>query len=70
MGKFKIDLLNTFAPEKVITQKYTKELGLHNSSFSDVYEDSVTIDTNTTKSLMDHKWLEATANSHIHVVTN
>ena len=53
-GKLKLDLPNTFAPQKGDDpEKYTKGLGLQNSSFPDVYEEIVTMDTNAAKSLMN-----------------
>ncbi|SNR31168.1 hydroxymethylglutaryl-CoA synthase [Halorubrum vacuolatum] len=57
-GKLKLDLPNTFAPEKGDDPaKYTKGLGLNNSSFPDVYEDIVTMGANAAKTLMDRKGL-------------
>lgn len=55
-GKLKLDLPGTFAPEKGDDpEKYTKGLGLNNSSFPDVYEDIVTMGANAAKGLMDRK---------------
>lgn len=55
-GKLKLDLPNTFAPQKGDDpEKYTKGLGLTNSSFPDVYEDIVTMGANAAKRLMDRK---------------
>ena len=43
-GKLKLDLAETFAPAQGDDPgKYTKGLGLHASSFPDVYEDIVTM---------------------------
>jgi len=73
-GKLKLDLPGTFAPEHGDDpEKYTKGLGLTNSSFPDVYEDIVTMGANAAKGLMDREGLEpedvgridvATARSH------
>ena len=57
-GKLKLDLPGTFAPEKGDDpEKYTKGLGLNNSSFPDVYEDIVTMGANAAKALMDRTGL-------------
>jgi hydroxymethylglutaryl-CoA synthase len=57
-GKLKLDLPGTFAPEKGDDpEKYTKGLGLNNSSFPDVYEDIVTMGANAAKRLMDRNGL-------------
>ena len=57
-GKLKLDLPNTFAPQKGDDpEKYTKGLGLTNSSFPDVYEDIVTMGANAAKALMDREGL-------------
>jgi hydroxymethylglutaryl-CoA synthase len=57
-GKLKLDLPNTFAPQKgEDPEKYTKGLGLESSSFPDVYEDIVTMGANAAKRLMDRKGL-------------
>ncbi|GAA0523093.1 hydroxymethylglutaryl-CoA synthase [Halorubrum aquaticum] len=57
-GKLKLDLPGTFAPQKGDDpEKYTKGLGLTNSSFPDVYEDIVTMGANAAKRLMDRKGL-------------
>ncbi|SFG43993.1 hydroxymethylglutaryl-CoA synthase [Halopelagius inordinatus] len=57
-GKLKLDLAETFAPQKgEDPEKYTKGIGLEQSSFPDVYEDIVTMGANAAKSLMDRKGL-------------
>ncbi|WP_459823763.1 hydroxymethylglutaryl-CoA synthase [Halorubrum luteum] len=69
-GKLKLDLPNTFAPQKGDDpEKYTKGLGLHNSSFPDVYEDIVTMGANASKRLMDRKGLEPDDIGRIDVAT-
>ncbi len=69
-GKLKLDLPNTFAPEKGDDpEKYTKGLGLYNSSFPDVYEDIVTMGANAAKSLMDRKGLVPSDIGRIDVAT-
>jgi len=69
-GKLKLDLPNTFAPEKGDDPaKYTKGLGLNNSSFPDVYEDIVTMGANAAKSLMDRKGLAPEDIGRIDVAT-
>ncbi len=69
-GKLKLDLPNTFAPEKGDDpEKYTKGLGLNNSSFPDVYEDIVTMGANAAKSLMDRKGLVPADIGRIDVAT-
>src|SRR6056297_3722809 len=58
-GKLKLDLAETFAPEKgEDPEKYTKGLGLHASSFPDSYEDIVTMGANAAHRLMARKGLE------------
>ena len=57
-GKLRLDLPNTFAPVKGDDpEKYTKGLGLQNSSMPDVYEDIVTMGANAAKRLMERKGL-------------
>ncbi|MWV63931.1 hydroxymethylglutaryl-CoA synthase [Halorubrum sp. JWXQ-INN 858] len=69
-GKLKLDLPNTFAPQKGDDpEKYTKGLGLNNSSFPDVYEDIVTMGANAAKSLMDRKGLVPADIGRIDVAT-
>ena len=69
-GKLKLDLPNTFAPQKGDDpEKYTKGLGLTNSSFPDVYEDIVTMGANAAKRLMDRKGLEPDDVGRIDVAT-
>ncbi|WP_281194484.1 hydroxymethylglutaryl-CoA synthase [Halorubrum sp. F4] len=69
-GKLKLDLPNTFAPQKGDDpEKYTKGLGLTNSSFPDVYEDIVTMGANAAKRLMDRKGLEPDDIGRIDVAT-
>ncbi|MCT9097540.1 hydroxymethylglutaryl-CoA synthase [Haloarchaeobius sp. HME9146] len=69
-GKLKLDLPNTFAPEKgEDPAKYTKGLGLNASSFPDSYEDIVTMGANAAKKLMDRKGLEPDDIGRIDVAT-
>ncbi|MFC5279331.1 hydroxymethylglutaryl-CoA synthase [Halorubrum rubrum] len=69
-GKLRLDLPNTFAPQKGDDpEKYTKGLGLTNSSFPDVYEDIVTMGANAAKRLMDRKGLEPDDIGRIDVAT-
>ncbi|WP_439027206.1 hydroxymethylglutaryl-CoA synthase [Haloarchaeobius sp. DT45] len=69
-GKLKLDLPNTFAPEKGEDPgKYTKGLGLNASSFPDSYEDIVTMGANAAKKLMDRKGLEPDDIGRIDVAT-
>ncbi|CCQ34621.1 3-hydroxy-3-methylglutaryl-coenzyme A synthase protein [Halorhabdus tiamatea SARL4B] len=69
-GNLKLDLPETFAPEKgEDPEKYTKGLGLHASSFPDVYEDIVTMGANAAKRLMDRKGLEPDDIGRIDVAT-
>ncbi|SFR61839.1 hydroxymethylglutaryl-CoA synthase [Halogeometricum limi] len=69
-GKLKLDLPNTFAPEKgEDPEKYTKGLGLESSSFPDVYEDIVTMGANATKQLMDREGLTPDDIGRIDVAT-
>ncbi|WP_254862810.1 hydroxymethylglutaryl-CoA synthase [Halovivax gelatinilyticus] len=57
-GNLKLDLPNTFAPEKgEDPEKYTKGLGLNASSFPDSYEDIVTMGANAAYRLMERKGL-------------
>ncbi|RAW44165.1 hydroxymethylglutaryl-CoA synthase, partial [Halorubrum sp. 48-1-W] len=50
-------------------EKYTKGLGLTNSSFPDIYEDIVTMGANAAKRLMDRKGLEPDDIGRIDVAT-
>ncbi len=69
-GKLKLDLPGTFAPQKGDDpEKYTKGLGLTNSSFPDVYEDIVTMGANAAKRLMDRKGLTPDDVGRIDVAT-
>ncbi|WP_435359262.1 hydroxymethylglutaryl-CoA synthase [Haloarchaeobius sp. DFWS5] len=69
-GKLKLDLPNTFAPEKgEDPEKYTKGLGLNASSFPDSYEDIVTMGANAAKKLLDRKGLEPDDIGRIDVAT-
>lgn len=69
-GKLKLDLPNTFAVRKgEDPEKYTKGLGLENSSFPDVYEDIVTMGANAAKRLMDRKGLTPQDIGRIDVAT-
>ncbi|WP_276279205.1 hydroxymethylglutaryl-CoA synthase [Halorussus caseinilyticus] len=69
-GKLKLDLAETFAPEKgEDPEKYTKGLGLHASSFPDAHEDIVTMGANAAKRLMDRKDLTPDDIGRIDVAT-
>jgi len=69
-GKLKLDLAETFAPEKgEDPEKYTKGLGLHASSLPDVYEDIVTMGANASHRLMERKGLEPEDIGRIDVAT-
>jgi hydroxymethylglutaryl-CoA synthase len=69
-GKLKLDLAETFAPEKGDDpEKYTKGLGLHASSFPDAYEDIVTMGANAAHRLMERKGLEPDDVGRIDVAT-
>ncbi|WP_137285121.1 hydroxymethylglutaryl-CoA synthase [Halorussus salinisoli] len=69
-GKLKLDLAETFAPEKgEDPEKYTKGLGLHASSFPDAHEDIVTMGANAAKRLMDRKGLTPDDIGRIDVAT-
>ena len=69
-GNLKLDLAETFAPEKGDDpEKYTKGLGLRASSFPDSYEDIVTMGANAAKRLMDRKGLEPDDVGRIDVAT-
>jgi hydroxymethylglutaryl-CoA synthase len=69
-GKLKLDLPNTFAAKKgEDPEKYTKGLGLENSSFPDVYEDIVTMGANAAKRLMERKGLTPDDIGRIDVAT-
>ncbi|WP_158056134.1 hydroxymethylglutaryl-CoA synthase [Halorussus halophilus] len=69
-GKLKLDLPNTFAPEKgEDPEKYTKGLGLNASSFPDAHEDIVTMGANAAHRLMDRKGLTPDDIGRIDVAT-
>ena len=69
-GNLKLDLAETFAPEKGDDpEKYTKGLGLKASSFPDSYEDIVTMGANAAKRLMDRKGLAPDDVGRIDVAT-
>ena len=69
-GKLKLDLAETFAPQKGDDPgKYTKGLGLYESSFPDTYEDIVTMGANACKRLMERKGLEPDDIGRIDVAT-
>ncbi|WP_254271897.1 hydroxymethylglutaryl-CoA synthase [Haloarcula marina] len=69
-GKLKLDLAETFAPAQGDDPgKYTKGLGLHASSFPDVYEDIVTMAANAAHRLMERKGLEPDDIGRIDVAT-
>jgi hydroxymethylglutaryl-CoA synthase len=69
-GKLCLDLPGTFAPVKgEDPEKYTKGLGLEESSFPDVYEDIVTMGANAAKRLMERKGLTAADVGRIDVAT-
>ncbi|MEE6210068.1 hydroxymethylglutaryl-CoA synthase [Salarchaeum sp. III] len=69
-GKLKLDLPETFAPQKGDDPaKYTKGLGLRASSFPDAYEDIVTMAANAAYKLMDRKDLEPDDIGRIDVAT-
>ncbi len=69
-GKLRLDLPNTFAPVKGDDpEKYTKGLGLQNSSMPDVYEDIVTMGANAAKRLMERKGLAPQDIGRIDVAT-
>jgi hydroxymethylglutaryl-CoA synthase len=69
-GKLKLDLAETFAPEKgEDPEKYTKGLGLHASSFPDAYEDIVTMGANAAHRLLERKDLALDDIGRIDVAT-
>ncbi|QDX41745.1 hydroxymethylglutaryl-CoA synthase [Salarchaeum sp. JOR-1] len=69
-GKLKLDLPETFAPQKGDDpEKYTKGLGLRASSFPDAYEDIVTMASNAAYKLMERKGLEPDDIGRIDVAT-
>ena len=69
-GKLKLDLAETFAPEKGDDPgKYTKGLGLYESSFPDTYEDIVTMGANACKRLMERNDLRPDDIGRIDVAT-
>ncbi|MEF8757964.1 MAG: hydroxymethylglutaryl-CoA synthase [Halobacteriales archaeon] len=69
-GKLKLDLPETFAPAQgEDPEKYTKGLGLYESSFPDTYEDIVTMGANAAYRLMDRKGLTPEDIGRIDVAT-
>ena len=69
-GKLKLDLPETFAPEKGDDPgKYTKGLGLYSSSLPDVYEDIVTMAANASLRLIERKELSLEDIGRIDVAT-
>jgi len=57
-GKLKLDLPGTFAPATgQEPEKYTKGLGLHESSLPDAHEDIVTMGANAARKLLERKGL-------------
>ena len=69
-GNLRLDLPNTFAPQKgEDPEKYTKGLGLTGSSFPDSYEDIVTMAANAAHRLMERKGLEPEDIGRIDVAT-
>ncbi|MFB6301150.1 MAG: hydroxymethylglutaryl-CoA synthase [Halobacteriales archaeon] len=69
-GKLKLDLANTFAPEKGEDPgKYTKGLGLYASSLPDAHEDIVTMGANAALKLMERKGLTPEDIGRIDVAT-
>ncbi|WP_254535300.1 hydroxymethylglutaryl-CoA synthase [Halomarina litorea] len=69
-GKLRLDLANTFAPAKGDEpEKYTKGLGLENSSFPDTYEDIVTMGANAARRLMERRDLTPQDIGRIDVAT-
>jgi len=69
-GKLKLDLPETFAPQKgEDPEKYTKGLGLNASSFPDAHEDIVTMGANAAKRLMERKELTPDDIGRIDVAT-
>jgi hydroxymethylglutaryl-CoA synthase (EC 2.3.3.10) len=69
-GKLKLDLPETFAPQKgEDPDKYRKGIGLVGSSFPDLYEDIVTMGANAAKRLMDRKGLTPEDIGRIDVAT-
>jgi hydroxymethylglutaryl-CoA synthase len=69
-GKLQLDLGETFAPAQGEDPgKYTKGLGLHASSFPDVYEDIVTMAANAAHRLLERKGLTPEDIGRIDVAT-
>ncbi len=69
-GKLKLDLPNTFAPaESADPEKYTKGLGLFESSLPDAHEDIVTMGANAAHRLMERKGLTPDDIGRIDVAT-
>ena len=55
-GRLQLDLAETFAPaQEEDPAKYTKGLGLYESSLPDVYEDIVTMGANASRRLLERK---------------
>jgi hydroxymethylglutaryl-CoA synthase len=69
-GKLKLDLAETFAPAKgEDPEKYTKGLGLYESSFPDAHEDIVTMGANAARRLMERRGITPEAVGRIDVAT-
>ena len=69
-GKLKLNLPETFAPEKGDDPaKYTKGLGLYASSLPDVYEDIVTMAANASHRLLERKGVDLEDIGRIDVAT-
>ncbi|MDZ7702237.1 MAG: hydroxymethylglutaryl-CoA synthase [Halobacteriales archaeon] len=69
-GKLKLDLPKTFAPaEAEDPEKYTKGLGLFESSLPDAHEDIVTMGANAAHELMERKGLAPQDIGRIDVAT-
>ncbi|GGN15280.1 hydroxymethylglutaryl-CoA synthase [Halarchaeum nitratireducens] len=69
-GKLSLDLAETFAPEQGDDPaKYTKGLGLRESSFPDAHEDIVTMGANAAYRLMERKGLAPDDVGRIDVAT-
>ncbi len=69
-GKLKLDLAETFAPAQgEDPEKYTKGLGLYESSFPDAHEDIVTMGANAAYHLMTRNDIELDEIGRIDVAT-
>jgi hydroxymethylglutaryl-CoA synthase len=69
-GKLQLDLPGTFAPVKSDDpEKYTKGLGLQESSLPDAYEDIVTMAANAAHRLLERKGVSADQVGRIDVAT-